>query len=83
MGRTGVTSLSVDRIAVQAPGLSPEEARRLARLVADGLGGAVPPGTGSAALGSVAVRSAAAGAPVDELARPVLAEIAAELRRHL
>jgi hypothetical protein len=78
-----MSPLSVDRISVQAPGLSPGEGRRLARLLAEGLGAAVPTGARPASVPSMSVRSATAAAPVDELAQRVLADLAAELRRHL
>jgi hypothetical protein len=78
-----VRSLAVDQISIRAPGLSPEEGRRLARLLADGLPGAVPPGAGAAAIDSVSVHHGSSGAPVDELARRLLEQLAAELRRHL
>jgi len=81
MGRSRVSSVAVDRISLQVPSLSAEEGR-LARLLADGLAAAVPPG-GGASIGSVAVSSGGAGASVDELARWILAEIAAQLRRQI
>jgi hypothetical protein len=78
-----MTLLDVERISLQVPGLSPEEGRRLAVLVADGLVSAVPSRAGDAKIGSLSVRTAGAGAPLDELAQHILDGITAELRRNL
>jgi hypothetical protein len=66
-----VRPVTVDRVSVAVEGLSPEEARRLERLVGELL---EAPGAAPATGG---------GDPVDELARRIATGIADELRRHV
>jgi hypothetical protein len=60
-----VTAVTVDRLVVRVTGIGSEEARRLERVLAAAFAGGKP----------------AAPAPADELARRIVAGIAAELRR--
>jgi hypothetical protein len=63
-----MTRIAVDQLTIRAPGLTPEEGRRLARLLADGLQRG-------------ADHSSAGHTEVDELAGRVLEQLVAELRR--
>jgi hypothetical protein len=77
-----VTELHIERLALQVPGLSEREARRLAELVGDGLAAGaarLSPGAKKAPVkGSV---TAEAGQDVSWLARAIVAEVLRQVER--
>jgi hypothetical protein len=75
-----MTRVAVDRLAVRAPGLTPEQARRLQSVLGELLGDqrAQPASQAPAQPASQAPLDA-----VDELARRIVAEITSELQRRI
>jgi len=74
--------IHIDRLAVEASGLSPEEGRRLALAIAAGLAGAGLPLAGDVPVMRVAVAKPAGATPHD-VARRAVADILRQLRRNL
>jgi hypothetical protein len=73
--------LSIDRLSLQVPGLTEPEGRRLAVLVAQGLGSLGPLGGGREVPTLRLDLEAPPSAGVDELARRIVAELARQVAR--
>ncbi len=77
-----MAEITIDRLALDAPWLSPEEARRLAHAIAAELAAAPAPASGPRTHERVqaSVTAAPAGG-VDRLARQIVAELLRQLAR--
>jgi hypothetical protein len=73
--------IRIDRLALQVPGLTAADGRRLALQVAHGLAAAGAAGGGRAVPALRLDMTAAPGAGVDELAEQIVAEVLRQLRR--
>jgi hypothetical protein len=76
-----LASISIDRMTLHIPGLSASEGRRLALLVAQGLGAAGAAGPGREIASLRLELSPRPGAGPDELARQIVAELLWQVRR--
>jgi hypothetical protein len=78
-----MADIRIDRLALQAPGLTAADGRRLAFRVADGLAAAGAAGGGREVSALRLDLTAAPGAGVDALAEQIVAEVLRQLRRLL
>jgi hypothetical protein len=77
-----MSNLSIDRLILDVPGLSESDGRRLARLVADGLGSARLSG-GRLDIPTINLElRPGRGEGVDELAGRIVAEFARQVRQN-
>jgi hypothetical protein len=76
-----MSAISIERLALQVPGLSQSDGRRLALRIAEGLGSAGAIGGGRDILALRLDLTARANTGVDELARQIVAEVLRQVER--
>jgi hypothetical protein len=76
-----LTSISIDRMTLHVAGLSASDGRRLALLVAQGLGAAGAAGAGREVADLRLELTPLPGAGLDELGRQIVSELLHQVRR--